>query len=154
MREIERKFLVNLKKWRQPATGRKIKQGYLSVDPERTVRVRISGKQAFLTIKGETVGITRTEIEYEIQYSEAEVLMGMCLDFPIEKTRYLEKRGELVWEIDIFEGENSGLVLAEVELKDENQNVNLPDWIEKEVSRDYRYFNSWLSQHPFYKWAQ
>lgn len=152
MYEIERKFLVDCKKWNPSDKGKKMKQGYLSVDPERTVRVRISGDDAFLTIKGKSVGIKRTELEYKIPTKEAEILMGMCLDFPVEKTRYYEKRDDVIWEIDIFEGENRGLILAEVELKHENQHINIPHWIEKEVSEDYRYFNSWLSQNPFSKW--
>ena len=152
MYEIERKFLVDRNKWNPKDKGKKIKQGYLSVDPERTVRVRIADKEAFLTIKGKSVGIKRTELEYKIPIKEAAELMKMSLDYPVEKTRYYEKRDDVVWEIDIFEGENRGLILAEVELKNENQHINLPQWIKKEVSEDYRYFNSWLSQNPFSKW--
>jgi adenylate cyclase len=152
MYEIERKFLVDHNKWNPSNKGKKMKQGYLSVDPARTVRVRIAGDEAFLTIKGKSVGIKRTELEYKIPIKEAGILMEMCLDFPIEKTRYYEKRDDVVWEIDIFEGENKGLILAEVELEHENKHFNLPNWIEKEVSEDYRYFNSWLSQNPFSKW--
>jgi len=152
MYEIERKFLVDCKKWNPADKGKKMKQGYLSIDTERTVRVRITNDEAFITIKGKTVGIKRTELEYKIPIKDAEVLMEMCLDFQIEKTRYYEKKDNVVWEIDIFEGENKGLILAEVELEHENQHINLPNWIEKEVSKDYRYFNSWLSQNPFSKW--
>lgn len=152
MFEIERKFLVDQKKWNPTGEGKKLKQGYLSVEPERTVRVRIVDEKAFLTIKGKSVGIKRTELEYSIPKNEAEVLMKMCLDFPIEKTRYLERKGELLWEIDVFEGANNGLFMAEVELKDENQKVDLPEWIEKEVSGDPRYFNSWMSQNPYSGW--
>ena len=152
MQEIERKFLVNTKKWKPTGNGIDLKQGYLSIDPERTVRIRIAGNKAFLTIKGKSKGISRTELEYNIPVDEAEVLMAMCLDFVIEKTRYLEKKQELVWEIDIFHGNNEDLVLAEVELKNVNQHVDLPEWIEKEVSNDKRYFNSWLSQHSFKTW--
>lgn len=152
MQEIERKFLINQKKWIPDAKGYKVKQGYLSVDPERTVRVRIVENKAFITVKGVQKGLTRTELEYEIPLTEAEVLMKMCLDFPIEKTRYLEKRGGLVWEIDVFEGMNNGLCLAEVELEDENQQIELPEWIEEEVSENQRYFNSWLSKNPFSAW--
>jgi adenylate cyclase len=152
MQEIERKFLVDVNKWRPGGPGVNIKQGYLSVDTERTVRVRIAGGKAFLTIKGKSIGISRTEMEYEIPVDEAEVLMAMCLEFVIEKTRYLEKKQKVVWEVDVFYGNNKGLVLAEVELENENQHVDLPDWIEKEVSTDFRYFNSWLSQNPYLKW--
>ncbi len=152
MLEIERKFLVNIEKWKPKDEGVKIIQGYLSTDKERVVRVRTKCEKAFLTIKGNQKGITRTELEYEIPVEEAKVMLEMCLDFPIEKTRYLERFGALLWEIDVFEGANKGLFLAEVELENENQRVKLPDWIKKEVSEDHRYFNSWLSQNPYATW--
>jgi len=152
MLEIERKFLINPELWQPSVNGVEIKQGYLSVDPERVVRVRVAGEKAFLTIKGKPVGIVRTELEYEIPKNEAEVLLKLCLDFPVEKIRFKEKIGELVWEIDIFKGENEGLIMAEVELADENQNVDLPDWVGDEVSSDSRYYNAWLSQNPYSKW--
>ena len=152
MLEIERKFLIKPELWQPPVNGVEIKQGYLSVDPERVVRVRVAGEKAFLTIKGKPVGIVRTELEYEIPKNEAEVLLNLCLDFPVEKIRFKEKIGELVWEIDIFKGENEGLIMAEVELADENQNVDLPDWVGDEVSSDSRYYNAWLSQNPYSKW--
>jgi len=152
MVEIERKFLIKNKNWKPSGTGTKIIQGYLSVEPERVVRIRIANDRAFLTIKGKPKGIVRTELEYEIPKNEAEVMLNMCLDFPVEKTRFIEKIGNLNWEIDVFEGVNKGLVLAEVELKDENQKVDLPEWIGEEVSHDKRYFNSWLSTNPFSNW--
>jgi adenylate cyclase len=152
MVEIERKYLINTKLWKPKEKGTEIRQGYLSVDPERVVRVRIAGENAFLTIKGKATGITRTELEYEIPKTEAEVLMKICLDFPVEKTRYKEKIGSVIWEIDVFEGANQGLVMAEIELDDENQKFDLPDWLELEVSLDSRYYNAWLSQNPFSKW--
>lgn len=152
MYEIERKFLVDVEKWKPVGEGKKMKQGYLSVDPERTVRVRIVREDAFLTIKGKTVGIKRIELEYKIPKNEAEKLMEMCRRGAIKKTRYIEKYGDVIWEIDVFGGENQGLVLAEVELKSEDQHVDLPDWIEKEVSADSRYFNSWLYQNPYITW--
>jgi adenylate cyclase len=152
MVEIERKFLIKTELWQPSTKGVEIKQGYLSVDPERVVRVRVADEKAFLTIKGKSEGIVRTELEYEIPKNEAEVLMKMCLDFPIEKTRFKEKIGELVWEIDVFKGENKGLIVAEVELEDEHQNIELPDWIGEEVSSDSRYYNAWLSKNPYSKW--
>jgi len=152
MVEIERKFLIKNKNWKPSGTGTIIIQGYLSVEPERVVRIRIANDRAFLTIKGKPKGIVRTELEYEIPKNEAEVMLNMCLDFPVEKTRFIEKIGNLNWEIDVFEGVNKGLVLAEVELKDENQKVDLPEWIGEEVSHDKRYFNSWLSTNPFSNW--
>ena len=152
MQEIERKFLFDPEKWKAQDDGVKIVQGYLSTDKERVVRVRVKGEKAFLTIKGNQKGISRTEIEYEIAMDEANVMLKMCLDFPIEKTRYHETVGGLLWEIDIFHGVNQGLFLAEVELENENQAVELPMWVLKEVSNDHRYFNSWLSENPFSLW--
>lgn len=152
MQEIERKFLVDKNRWKPSVPGKEFKQGYLSVDPERTVRVRIADDKAYLTIKGKSKGISRTELEYEIPFAEAEVLLAMCLEFVVEKTRYIEKHWGLVWEIDVFHGRNSGLFMAEVELEKENQHIEIPDWVEREVSEDYRYFNSWLSQNPFSLW--
>jgi len=152
MVEIERKFLINDELWKPKEKGTIIKQGYLSVDPERVVRVRIAGEKAYLTVKGKPIGITRTELEYEIPKNEAEVLMKMCLDFPVEKIRYKEKIGNLIWEIDVFEGANKGLFMAEVELTDENQEFDMPEWIGGEVSLESRYYNAWLSRNPFSKW--
>jgi len=152
MQEIERKFLVDFKKWKPKDGGVKIEQGYLSLDPDRTVRVRIAGENAYLTIKGKTEGITRTELEYKIPANEANVLMGLCLEVPIEKTRFKEHLNGQTWEIDVFEGANRGLVLAEVELEDENQKVDLPHWIAQEVSGDHRYYNAWLASHPYSEW--
>lgn len=152
MVEIERKFLVDKKKWQPSGTGKKIKQGYLSVDPERVVRVRISGEEAFLTIKGKAQGISRTEMEYSIPLDDAEVLLAMCTGLPVEKTRYVEEIENNRWEIDVFEGKNRGLVMAEIELERENHVFVLPLWVECEVSEDPRYFNAFLSQKPFSLW--
>jgi adenylate cyclase len=152
MVEIERKFLVDSKLWEPSGNGLKIKQGYLSVDTERIVRVRIANDKAYITIKGKPNGIVRTELEYNIPVSEAEIMIKMCLGFPVTKTRFKEKINEMIWEIDVFEGENEGLIMAEIELFDENQKVDLPHWIGDEVSFDSRYFNSWLTNNPFSKW--
>ncbi|WP_319509440.1 CYTH domain-containing protein [uncultured Draconibacterium sp.] len=152
MIEIERKFLVDTNKWSPKDDGNPIVQGYLSTDKERVVRVRIKGKKAWLTIKGKTNGISRIEMEYEIPLNEAEILMNLCHDFPIRKKRYVEEIDGMIWEIDVFEDKNNGLVLAEVELSDENQKVKLPNWILTEVSNDHRYFNAWLSEHPYTSW--
>lgn len=152
MVEIERKFLVNPEKWTPVNKGTEIKQGYLSADKNRTVRVRIAGDLAFITIKGESRGISRIEFEYEIPKADAQVLLTMCLSEPIEKTRYLERVDNAVWEIDVFEGVNKGLILAEIELENESQNFTLPGWAGEEVSTDRRYFNSFLSLNPFTKW--
>lgn len=152
MQEIERKFLVDKIMWQPNGKGTQIKQAYLSVDYERVVRIRISGERSFLTIKGKATGLTRAEFEYEIPLLEAEQLMQICLYKPIVKTRYVEYKKNIVWEIDVFENENEGLVLAEVELDNEKQKIKLPQWIKKEVSEDYRYYNSWLSQNPYSAW--
>lgn len=152
MQEIERKFLVDLKKWKPTDEGKKIEQGYLSVEQGRVVRVRIAGQNAFLTIKGKTHEISRTELEYEIPVEDAKVLLQMCLDVPIQKTRFIEMVNGHKWEIDIFEGANQGLVMAEIELKSEDQKFDLPEWVLNEVSYDHRFFNSWLSKNPYSTW--
>jgi len=155
--EIERKFLIKNDRWKQApnlSAGKVIKQGYLSVDPSRTVRARIKGDQAFLTIKGKTQGLSRLEFEYEIPVEDAQALLGLCENPVIEKTRYLLPQGEVTWEIDIFEGDNEGLMIAEVELESEQQSVALPDWLGEEVSGDSRYVNASLTQKPFKQWAK
>ncbi|MCG6189220.1 CYTH domain-containing protein [Maribellus maritimus] len=152
MVEIERKFLVTAEGWQPGGEGQKLVQGYLSIDPERTVRVRIVGEKSFLTVKGKTTGITRTELEYEIPLKEGVILLEMCLNFPVEKSRFKETIGGLLWEIDVFEGANKGLILAEVELLSERQKIDIPAWVEKEVSGDIRFYNSYLSSNPFSTW--
>lgn len=152
MLEIERKFLVDTEKWMPQSEGEKITQGYLSTDKKRVVRVRTKGEKAFLTIKGETEGITRPEFEYEIPVRDALQMLTLCKEFVIEKRRYTEVFSDKTWEIDVFENLNEGLVIAEVELEDENENVELPGWITQEVSLDKRYFNAFLSQSPYTKW--
>lgn len=152
MLEIERKYTINNELWKPVGKAVKIKQGYLSITTKSVVRVRTADKKAFLTIKGERSGITRTELEYEIPLNEAKLLLELSLYPPVEKVRYYEKNNGLTWEIDVFEGENEGLIIAEVELESEDQKIDLPIWIDSEVSQDYRYFNSWLSQNPFKKW--
>ncbi|HXY52824.1 MAG TPA: CYTH domain-containing protein [Terriglobales bacterium] len=152
-KEIERKFLVKEDTWRGQDVGKRYRQGYLSTVKERTVRVRTVGDKGFITIKGITVGATRSEYEYEIPVADAnEILDKLCERPLIEKTRYRIPQGGLLWEIDEFEGENRGLVMAEVELKDENQFVTLPSWTGQEVTRDPRYFNANLVAHPFSRW--
>lgn len=152
MLEIERKFLVDEQGWTPTTKGEKLIQGYLSTDKDRVVRVRVKGQKAFLTIKGRQQGITRTEFEYEIPVKDAQVLQKMCLGHPIEKTRYKEEIAGKIWEIDVFEGVNKGLLLAEIELKNENETFEIPSWAETEVSADKRYFNAYLSKHPFNQW--
>lgn len=152
-KEIERKFLVTGDAWREKAAGTRYRQGYLSSHPERTVRVRIAGRKGFLTIKGPSRGATRDEFEYPIPLADAEALLTQLCERPlIEKTRFQVRYKGLTWEIDVFEGENRGLVVAEVELKSEDQAVPVPPWIGREVTDDARYFNSNLAKRPFRRW--
>lgn len=152
-KEIERKFLVKGDEWKNAAKGIVYRQGYLSSLKERVVRVRTIEDKGFLTIKGITKGVSRSEFEYEISVDDANTMLDEICEKPlIEKKRYKVTRGALVFEVDEFFGENEGLIVAEVELKDEKQKVDLPDWIGAEVSGDPRYFNSNLIRHPFKKW--
>ena len=152
--EIERKFLVKGDGWRALDDGVVYRQGYLSTVKERTVRIRIINDKAYLTVKGVTQGISRVEYEYEIPVMDAnEMLDELCERPLIEKTRYTISIGGHIWEIDEFDGENRGLILAEVELSSEDQAVNLPDWIGAEVSDDPRYYNANLIANPFIKWG-
>ena len=151
--EIERKFLVIDDSWKpQVVRSHVLKQGYLASSPGPTVRIRTSDESAFLTIKGKTIGFSRVEFEYEVPMDEALDLLKLSANTPIEKTRNIIKADGHVWEIDVFEGANQGLVLAEVELRSEDEQVVLPSWIGSEVSHDSRYFNSYLSQNPFNEW--
>ncbi len=151
--EIERKFLVKGDEWRSLGTGTGYRQGYISTkETGTTVRVRVVGDRGYLTIKGTTVGTSRAEFEYPIPVEDAREMLDTLCDRPlIEKTRYRIQQGELTWEVDEFAGENQGLILAEVELDDENQTVELPDWIDKEVS-DPKYFNVNLAKYPYSQW--
>lgn len=152
-KEIERKFLTNPRKWSDLGPGLAIRQGYLLVSAQCSVRVRTHGDRGYLTIKGATSGITRDEYEYEIPLAEAiEILDNLCQHPPIEKTRYRILFKGHTWEVDEFAGANRGLTVAEVELKDAGEQVELPDWIDREVSGDPRYFNSSLSIKPFSSW--
>lgn len=152
--EIERKFLVQSDAWRSLAAGVLYRQGYISRGNGRTVRVRQAGDRAYLTIKGATIGLSRSEFEYEIPVDDAEVMLTTLCDRPlIEKKRYRIAIGDLVWEVDEFLGENEGLILAEVELQQAEQTIPLPDWIGAEVSDDPRYFNANLVTHPFTRWS-
>ena len=151
-KEIERKFLVNGDAWKR-SKGTLYRQGYLSTVKERTVRVRLEGERAVLTIKGITRGATRAEFEYEIPFEDAEQLLDDLCERPlIEKTRYKIEHAGLTWEVDEFLNENTGLVVAEVELESEDQQFDLPEWLGEEVTRDPRYYNANLVSHPFTKW--
>jgi len=151
--EIERKFLVVGDGWRSLGAGTRYRQGYIATSGLVTVRVRTAGDKGFITVKGITVGDKRPEYEYEIPVSDAnEMLDQLCARPLVEKTRYRIPQGPVVWEVDEFEGDNRGLVTAEVELKDENQSVTLPHWIGQEVTGDPRYFNANLVAKPFTTW--
>ena len=153
-KEIERKFLIKSGAWQPQVDGTKIRQGYLSSLKERVVRVRTKGAKAFITIKGITKGITRSEFEYEIPVEDADLLLtNLCEQPLVEKTRYNEEHNGHVWEIDMFFGANKGLVVAEVELTEENEKLEIPVWVGEEVSSDPRYFNSNLIQNPYCKWV-
>jgi adenylate cyclase len=154
--EIERKYLVTNDNWRRHAgPGTLYVQGYLSVDPERSVRVRIAGGKAALTVKGEATSSTRDEFEYPIPEEDADrMLNNICIRPFIEKTRYVIQDGKLKWEIDEFSAENRGLIIAEVELKDELMEIVTPDWLGEEVTGDPRYFNINLVKHPYSEWEQ
>lgn len=152
--EIERKFLV-LESFSRPESGRVIRQGYLSRSPERAVRVRVSGDDAWLTIKGPTVGASRIELEYSIPVEDAMVMLEqLCEPGRIDKTRYEIDHEGLTWEVDVFAGDNEGLVVAEVELSHPDQEVPLPPWVGREVTDDRRYLNSRLSEEPYSTWRE
>lgn len=155
MVEIERKFLVSSNAFKEDAfTQNRIKQGYLSAVPERTVRVRIKGEKGYLTIKGisNESGLSRFEWEKEIPVDEAEKLLLLCEAGVIDKTRFEIKTGNHIFEVDEFYGENKGLVMAEIELKSESETFEKPIWLAQEVTNDKRYYNSYLSNNPFKKW--
>ncbi|MCF7791320.1 MAG: CYTH domain-containing protein [Victivallales bacterium] len=152
--EIERKFLVKNLNFLKGVTGVKYSQGYIPSDGNPGLRIRIAGDKGFITLKSNLKGIkVRREFEYEIPVKDAEeMLQFFCLKPYIEKYRYKLDINGRTWEIDVFEGDNKGLVLAEVELDDENQQVEKPEWIEKEVTGDCRYQNSSLAVNPYCSW--
>jgi adenylate cyclase len=150
--EIERKFRVCGNDWRQ-GEGDHLSQGYLNLDKERTVRVRVEGAKAYLTVKGITTGASRAEFEYEIPVVDAEQLLKLCAGAIIEKTRRAVTYHGFTWQIDEFLGENKGLVVAEIELKSEDQVFDKPSWLGKEVTRKPEYFNANLVQKPYAVWS-
>ena len=153
-KEIERKFLVAHQAWRESVnTIHVYRQGYLSYDSERTVRVRATEVTGYLTIKGITEGLTRDEFEYEIPLADALALLQLCERPAIERKRYIVPNGAHVWEVDVFEGVNKGLVVAEIELGSEDEAFDKPNWLGNEVSGDRKYSNSALSLHPFKDWS-
>ena len=154
-KEIERKFLVKGDAWRSLAEGVSYRQGYLNSQKERTVRIRTVGEKAYLTVKGPTQGVTRTQFEYEIPYEDCLAMLEELAEKPIiEKKRYRIPAGSYVWEVDEFFGVNEGLILAEIELPSEDAVFEKPDWIGEEVSGDPRYFNSSLVANPYSVWKK
>lgn len=152
-KEIERKFLLKNDGWRGLAAGTVYRQGYLSSNTERAVRVRTINDTAYLTIKGKSRGATRLEYEYEIPHSDAvELLNELCERPIIEKSRYKIEYAGMIWEVDEFDGENAGLIVAEIELTSEDQPFEKPDWVGEEVTDDPRYLNANLIKHPYSKW--
>lgn len=151
--EVERKFLVadaTVLKQYQPQYFR---QAYLNSNKHRTVRIRQQGKKAFITIKGKTTGISRQEFEYPIPLADAVALFALCETTPIEKNRYFIEQGKHCFEVDEFLGENTGLIIAEIELSHEQEAFTKPEWLGEEVSGESRYYNSQLSLHPYNSWV-
>lgn len=150
--EIERKFLVDIDKLQPLTNGIKILQGYL-LSHSPSIRIRIANKKAFLTIKGKpTNNISRSEFEYEIPLADGLELLKECKELIISKTRYEIMYENHLWELDIFEEENKGLIVAEIELSSEDESFTLPSWVTVEVSNDTRYTNANLISHPYSRW--
>ena len=154
--EIERKYLFNLQDWElvEKPKGVKLFQGYLCKDDYKVIRIRIAGNRGSLAIKGRLENLSRPEFQYEIPIEEANDLLLLALNKPIEKTRYKYNHKGNIWDVDIFHGENEGLCMAELELDDPDEPIDFPDWIGGEVSHDPRYYNSYLSEHPFTSWPE
>ena len=153
--EIERKFLVKDDSWKKDVTGERYRQGYLCPGSGVSVRVRIRGQRALLTVKGGASGISRAEYEYEIPLEDGlEMLDSLCVKPLIVKDRYRIEYGGFVWEVDEFLGENSGLVIAEIELARPEQDFPVPAWIDREVSGDPRYYNASLVSNPYVNWRR
>ena len=155
MIEIERKFLILSEAFKNEAFNcTRIVQGFLNTNPMRTVRIRIKGDEGFLTVKGKSneAGTIRTEWEKEIEVSEAELLLNLCEEGVIEKNRYEIKVGKHIFEVDEFFGNNRGLMIAEIELVEENESFEKPIWLGKEVTGDIKYYNSQLCKQPYNTW--
>ena len=157
MIEIERKFLVHNDAYKKEATSiEKIVQGFLNTHPERTVRVRAKDNKGYLTVKGKSnaTGTTRFEWEREIDVEEAELLLKLCEQPILKKTRYKISYGNHIFEVDEFYGDNQGLVIAEVELQNEQEPFDEPDWLGEEVTGDVRYYNARLIKEPYKSWTK
>lgn len=149
--EIERKFLVVAPGWRSD-DAIPYRQGYLSRDAERTVRIRIGGGTAYLVVKGPADGLVRHEFEYAVPESDARQMLDMCLPHPVEKIRHRIPAGPHVWEVDEFQGSNAGLLVAEIELSDPEESFARPAWLGPEVTDDRRFANSNLARTPWTEW--
>lgn len=152
--EIERKYLINYEKWQKvkKPLGQAFRQGYILTDPTKTIRVRLTETSGYLTIKGLSMGATRPEYEYDIPISDAEELLDNFSISELSKIRYKIAFENKVWEVDEFLGDNTGLIIAEIELKSEDEHFKCPDWIDKEVTGDEKYYNSNLTITPYNNW--
>ena len=153
--EIEHKFLVNANDWRENADqGQQLRQGYLNTEGDASVRVRVSGDRADLNIKAAVVGNARAEYEYPIPLNDAnEILDNLCGGHIVDKVRYRVEYGGHTWEVDVFEGRNAGLIVAEVELSEAGENFERPDWLGREITEDKRYYNHYLALYPYEEWG-
>ena len=152
--EIERKFLLYSDGWRKLVSRQcRYRQGYLANSESASVRVRVAGGRAHLNVKGMTLGVSREEFEYEIPLADGlDMLNNLCIGPLIEKTRFFVEYSGHTWEIDVFDGDNAGLVVAEIELESEEEPFELPPWVGKEVSDEERYYNVCLVRHPYREW--
>ncbi len=152
--EIERKFLVNLAEWQivEKPQGSSYRQGYILKEPQKTIRIRVTDQQSFMTIKGQSTSFSRSEYEYVIPTKDAEELLANFCKEVIVKTRYCIDYAGKTWEVDVFAGDNDGLIVAEIELDSEDEQFELPAWVAQEVTGDNRYYNSNLSVHPYATW--
>ena len=153
-KEIERKYLIHHDKWQkiEKPSGHLYRQGYLVTDPNKTIRIRLTEASGFLTIKGLSIGATRLEYEYEITTSEAKELLDNFSISELSKIRYKINFENKVWDVDEFLGENIGLIVAEIELESEDEHFEVPDWVDKEVTGEEKYYNSNLTILPYKKW--
>ena len=152
--EIERKFLINPYAWEklEKPVGKPLKQGYILTDPAKTIRIRTAENKAWLTIKGISLGASRLEYEYEVPLGDATELLDNFAETAIEKMRYEIIYADKIWEVDVFSGNNEGLIVAEIELSSEEEYFALPPWVDVEVTEDKRYYNSNLITMPFKDW--
>ena len=153
--EIERKFLIDFSLIGEMGTGIEIQQGYIPTTKDTVVRARVSGHVAYLTLKGKMIGLTRSEFEYEIPVSDAQsIISELCGGLTVDKTRYMIPHCGHVWEIDVFHGDNNGLIVAEVEMNSEGEIIELPEWVVEEVTEQRKYSNSNLLDYPFKLWEK